>query len=64
MKNLFFYLALILFIFILGANFAHMSVDIDHSTVKYQHDADVLSIFLLVSLFILWLTAIFTKKTK
>ncbi len=64
MKNLFFYLALIVFVFTLGANFVHMSMDIGHSTLKYQHDANVLSIFLLVSLFILGLTAIFTSKTK
>ena len=64
MKNTFFYLAFIVFVFILGANFAHMIIDADRFTLKYQHDADVLSIFLLISLFILWLTAIFTSKTK
>lgn len=64
MKNLLFYLALIVFVFISGANFVHMSMDIDRFTLKYQHDANVLSILLLVSLIILWLTAIFTSKTK
>lgn len=64
MKNLFLYLALIVFVFTLGANFSHMIMDADRFTLKYQHDADVLSIFLLVSLFILGLTAIFTSKTK
>ena len=39
MKNLFFYLALIVFVFTLGANFMHMNADINHFTPKYENDS-------------------------
>lgn len=64
MKNSHFYASLLMFILCLIANILHMNANIDHFTPKYQNDGDILSIFLVISLVLLCITAITTKKSN